>query len=306
MLSIGFVASNLGISTSTLRKWEERYGFPKPVRSEGGARWYDETDLIALRQAKRLIDRGIRASRVFADSDALVAAVEEAAHYQETAKRSPPQAGPIAELVDLLTQHRVAVLQARLQKAFDRLGPESFVESIAAPWMRAIGEGWASGEIDVFQEHSAATLLANVLGNPPVRSPSADTPTLLLTTPPDERHALSLAMVATVLHEAGGRCINLGPSLPLTNLLDAARAFDADIIGLSISSVTAGRLTRRFIAELRDRLPSEVKVWVGGSGAALMPTLPDHVRAFLDTREPAALVRDWSHTAENPSIGVEA
>ena len=35
-------------------------------------------------------------------------------------------------------------------------------------------------------------------------------------------------------------------------------------------------------------------VWIGGSGAALMPTLPDGVRAFLDIREPTELVRELS------------
>lgn len=302
MLSIGFVAANLGISPSTLRKWEERYGFPKPVRSEGGSRWYNETDLVALRQAKRLIDRGIRASRVFADFDALMAAVEEAARHQEASVPTIAEDGPIAELVDLLVSQHVGELQVRLKMILERVGPETFVETVAAPWMRAVGEGWANGEIDVFQEHSAATVLANVLGNPLPRPTAAGTPTIVLTTPPNERHALSLSMVSTVLHNAGGRCINLGPSLPLTNLLDAARAFDADIIGLSVSTVTAGRLTRRFIAELRNRLPAQVELWVGGSGAALMPTLPEGVRAFMDTREPGSLVRKRSDWARTPSM----
>ena len=82
--------------------------------------------------------------------------------------------------------------------------------------------------------------------------------------------------------------------LPLASLLDAAKAFDAEIVGLSITSICAGRLTRRFIDELRSNLQPGVSVWIGGSGAALMPTLPDGVRAFLDIREPTELVRELS------------
>jgi DNA-binding transcriptional MerR regulator len=39
----------LGISTSTLRTWERRYGFPRPVRSPGGHRHYALAEIEALR-----------------------------------------------------------------------------------------------------------------------------------------------------------------------------------------------------------------------------------------------------------------
>ena len=39
----------LGISTSTLRTWERRYGFPRPVRSPGGHRQYALAEIEALR-----------------------------------------------------------------------------------------------------------------------------------------------------------------------------------------------------------------------------------------------------------------
>jgi DNA-binding transcriptional MerR regulator len=39
----------LGISTSTLRTWERRYGFPRPVRSPGGHRHYSLAEIEALR-----------------------------------------------------------------------------------------------------------------------------------------------------------------------------------------------------------------------------------------------------------------
>src|SRR5882757_8998107 len=42
-------AEMLGISTSTLRTWERRYGFPRPVRSPGGHRHYALAEIEALR-----------------------------------------------------------------------------------------------------------------------------------------------------------------------------------------------------------------------------------------------------------------
>lgn len=44
----------LGVSASTLRAWERRYGFPTPQRTGGGHRQYDLSEIEALRDA---IDR---------------------------------------------------------------------------------------------------------------------------------------------------------------------------------------------------------------------------------------------------------
>jgi len=44
-------AELLGISPSTLRTWERRYGFPEPRRSAGGHRQYDRAEIEALRDA---------------------------------------------------------------------------------------------------------------------------------------------------------------------------------------------------------------------------------------------------------------
>lgn len=44
-------AALLGISPSTLRSWEHRYGFPSPRRTPGGHRQYDRAELEALRDA---------------------------------------------------------------------------------------------------------------------------------------------------------------------------------------------------------------------------------------------------------------
>lgn len=44
-------ADVLGISPSTLRTWERRYGYPEPRRSAGGHRLYDREEVEALRDA---------------------------------------------------------------------------------------------------------------------------------------------------------------------------------------------------------------------------------------------------------------
>src|SRR5690242_8321299 len=44
-------AAMLGVSPSTLRSWERRFGFPEPRRSAGGHRQFDLAQIEALRAA---------------------------------------------------------------------------------------------------------------------------------------------------------------------------------------------------------------------------------------------------------------
>jgi MerR family transcriptional regulator, light-induced transcriptional regulator len=44
-------AAMIGISPSTLRSWERRFGFPQPRRTEGGHRQFDLAEIEALRSA---------------------------------------------------------------------------------------------------------------------------------------------------------------------------------------------------------------------------------------------------------------
>ena len=60
--SIGAVARMLGIPTSTLRGWEERYGIVTPDRSQGSQRLYSRNEVEQLRFIKSQIESGSSAA----------------------------------------------------------------------------------------------------------------------------------------------------------------------------------------------------------------------------------------------------
>jgi DNA-binding transcriptional MerR regulator len=73
-------ADLLSVSSTTLRTWEEQFGFPRPTRSSGGHRSYLFTEIVVLRDAMR---RGLSAASAIsavasgrgADGSALVSAL---------------------------------------------------------------------------------------------------------------------------------------------------------------------------------------------------------------------------------------
>ncbi len=60
--SIGAVGRMLGLSTATIRNWEERYGVVQPERSPGGHRLYSRDQVDQLRFVQAEIARGAQAA----------------------------------------------------------------------------------------------------------------------------------------------------------------------------------------------------------------------------------------------------
>lgn len=61
--SVGSVARRLGMSTSTLRSWDRRYGLGPQSRTEGMPRRYDVVDLQRAMVMQRLIGEGVAAEK---------------------------------------------------------------------------------------------------------------------------------------------------------------------------------------------------------------------------------------------------
>ena len=59
LLTISDLAERTGIPPATLRSWESRYGFPRPIRLAGGHRRYAEPDVAAVLEVLRHRDSGL-------------------------------------------------------------------------------------------------------------------------------------------------------------------------------------------------------------------------------------------------------
>ena len=86
--SIGAVARMLGLSQSTIRSWEDRYGLVVAERSEGGRRIYTRDQLEELRFLRERLDDGLSA----ADAHRLLA--ERQAGREPGVQRQTPKPGP--------------------------------------------------------------------------------------------------------------------------------------------------------------------------------------------------------------------
>jgi hypothetical protein len=75
-LTLKAVSRRTGIPAATLRTWQRRYGFMRPLRSPGGYRLYGEEEIARIEQVKYLVGQGIR---IGAAMEAVIRAAEAAA-----------------------------------------------------------------------------------------------------------------------------------------------------------------------------------------------------------------------------------
>jgi len=271
LLSIAAVERDTGLSKDTLRVWERRYGFPSPGRDAHGERVYLPAEVDKLRVLQRLIGAGHRPGKIIgldaAQLQSLVECLPQASALPPIAEET---IAGLERYLSMLRTHQVDELRKALTQAVLREGLESFVVEVCAPLTRLVGETWARGELEIFEEHlyteSMQVVLRSAIANIPMH---ASRPRVLLTTVPTEQHGLGLLMAEAVLALEGCRCISLGTQTPVAEIALAASSQQVDIVALSFSAIQNPRTVLDVLAELRSKLSSSVEIWVGGGAPVL-------------------------------------
>ena len=58
-IRVGELARRTGVSESTLRAWERRFGLLEPKRTAGRQRLYDDDDVARVAAVRRLVEEGL-------------------------------------------------------------------------------------------------------------------------------------------------------------------------------------------------------------------------------------------------------
>ncbi|NWF36215.1 cobalamin-dependent protein [Mariprofundus sp. KV] len=282
------VSLETGLSKETIRKWESRYGFPKPQRNSSKERLYSTAQIRSLREASRLINSGVRPKY------ALLA----------VAGSNPIEGKPIAKQLQLpLSEEIIAALQRNdrdrvyylLQRALITHGVIAFIEDTLAKVNHDIGVAWSHGLIKIYQEHLYSDVVQGVLNKETLDIPTfCEGPIdIILATPPGEIHTIGIQMVELWLKFHGIRSLSLGAQVPISELLEASRDIGASVIGISVTSAYALRHSRKFVLDLCSAVPEEMDIWIGGSGAPYKEELPVNVKCFQEIRSLDSILVDF-------------
>ena len=300
LIPIRRVERQTGIPQATLRMWEKRYGFPRPLRDENGRRVYPHDQVKRLREIRALLDKGVRPGKIFSQ-------VPEAAHVLEV----PGDFGLTddlvchAPIVALLRQFKLEAMRAVLKNKLLNLGLSRFVIEVLGPLTTAVGAAWQAGCLPVRCEHAYAQQVTALLSHAiPLTTPAARPPAVVLATLTGESHALGLLMVEAVLVAQHVRCIPLGPDTPLAEVAATVQDAQADVAALSFSAFCARKYVEQSLEDLRSVLPDSTDIWCGGEGSHRLRAAPPGVSIVRSLSDIPCVVSDWRRGAKAGSDSV--
>ena len=321
-VSTGEVARRLGVSATTVRSWERRYGIGPAIRAAGRHRRYRLEDVARLEYMCRLTARGL------APAEAARLAVAGAV------PPDPPTAVDVGRGVNSAVQpagvDRSAVLgtgggardagrglasaaarmdavamEEVLGASLSRYGVVPTWEELAAPVLRSVGKQWAgSGGGFVEVEHLLSATISRCLHRAAsaVRPlPGAAPGRVLLAGAPSDLHTLPLDALHSALLQARVPVLMLGAAVPAAALRSAARRCEAvAVVVWSQHRPTADPGQLAELAELRWGVAGArraVRVHAAGAGWHGLP-LPAGVSRLNDLRSAVALLgKPWQRTA---------
>ena len=298
-MSIGAVERDTGLSKDALRVWERRYGFPTPIRDGLGERAYLLEQVDKLRVLKRLLDQGHRPGKIIHYGiQELQQLVQQSALATEAASASGADLSILQGYLDLCKTHQTEALRHGLSQALSRMGLERFIIELLAPLNRLVGESWANGSLQIFEEHlyteSVQIVMRAAISSLQLpRGKAAVGPRILLTTLPQEQHGLGLLMAEAIFTQEGASCISLGVQTPIMDIVGAAQSQNADIVALSVSGAMNPRLVLEGLTDLRGKLPDSTELWVGGDCPVLARRPPEAIYVLIHLADIPVSLGAW-------------
>lgn len=270
--SIKFAARKSGLTPHVIRVWERRYDAVSPDRTDTNRRLYSESEIERLGLLRDLTQAGHSIGQV---ARLPLEKLRQLAADVPASSRSKPATRParkdaadgsfLDECVVAVKALDARALEDSLKHGATALGAQGLLQRVVAPLAQTIGDLWRDGSITAAHEHFASAVIRIYLGH--IAKTFAGTegaPVIIVATPAGQIHELGALLVGAAAANLGWQVTYLGASLPAAEIAGAARQNRARVVALSVVYPEDDSRLDAELTRLRDALPAEVALLVGG------------------------------------------
>lgn len=275
MHSVSSAARLCGVSPSTLRAWERRYGVVEPIRTEGGYRVYDDAALRRLTRMSSLIASGWsprHAAAYVMNEDGEGDGALPIGHVEEEIPDPVPptkreERQHLEVILDAAEQLDAPKVSDELDFAFSIHSFDDLVDQWLSPVVNAIREGGESGRLSLAGEHflraGIERRLRAIFEESEPQTPHGTK--VVIGTPPGEHRVLTALGFATTMRRSGCDVTYLGDGLKPKVWLEAVAESGANAVVVIVPGAEDAPGANKLIARLARTSP-QVRVYAAGDG----------------------------------------
>ena len=226
--SVAQVEALSGIKAHTLRIWERRYGFLKPMRTPTNIRYYTDDQLKKLLNFGILVRNGYRVSKLEKMSD-------DEIFEAVTGILADPDSEDMDE-VKALTLAMLEMNEEEFDNIFERqVIRKGFLKTITEmiyPFLQYVGVLWNTNKAMIAQEHFVSNLIRQkiVTAIERLSIPPKGAPAIVLFLLEGEEHELGLLLANFIAKERGWKTYYLGQGVPVVNVRKVVDLIEPDLL----------------------------------------------------------------------------
>jgi DNA-binding transcriptional MerR regulator len=266
-----------GIKAHTIRMWEQRYSFLKPIRSNSNIRCYNSNELRTILNISLLNRYGYKISHISRmpegeiNEKILLLPQVEALHERL-----------INELMQCMLELDMEVFEFKLDKFIRINGIEKCIVRIIFPFLERIGILWLTNHINPAQEHLVSNIIRSkiIAGTEGIKNknrPDKHFRKILLFLPEGEYHELGLLFIYYLLKKEGFTVLYVGANIPVKYMARIAKRKEPVILYTHLTSVVQNFNTENFLLNIQEELNDCQFVISGKSIQSYKKKLPPNI-----------------------------
>lgn len=259
--TIADVSAITGIKKDTLRKWEQRYDFLTPMRLSNSYRQYSQHQVEFLYNLSKRIHQGLSLKKAIAATNEVICT---------ESKSINPSHAFFFQLLAYGEQCNEEKFSYTLHQAHQQCGLTIYLQEIVQPFLKEIGNRWASKQWLEYQEKFSSTLLQHHLIELSHQIPIPPNAKLVMgACLPNEYHELPLHILLLQIQLKGYRVFLIGQS-PAPGTIESFVEEFSPVAVLLSATTTSPLANAAYLTELDEfaKQHPATHFFIGGDGIA--------------------------------------